>query len=220
MNLSADDVSERFSRGLTEDLTSLLAREPQLRVASRTRMTRYGHGQAEAGRIGREPGVGAVLEGSVRREGDHFVVTARLIDTRNGYHLWADRFERRAAEAADRQSALASAIMARLRNVVSGQIAEPLHLADADTMERYHRAQELLRIPVLKDGPPKETPGSVTEAIRLFREVTVRSPRFAKGWSGLAEAAEWAYEIKGNQPKKGWWKQDQRPNGPWRSIRI
>lgn len=69
MNLSADDVSERFSRGLTEDLTSLLAREPQLRVASRTRMTRYGHGQAEAGRIGREPGVRAVLEGSVRREG-------------------------------------------------------------------------------------------------------------------------------------------------------
>jgi tetratricopeptide (TPR) repeat protein len=71
---------------------------------------------------------------------------------------------------------------------------------DSKTMELYHRAQELLRIPVLKNGVPQTMPASVVEAVRLFEEVTTRSPRFAKGWAGLAEAAEWQYELGGNQP--------------------
>jgi tetratricopeptide (TPR) repeat protein len=71
---------------------------------------------------------------------------------------------------------------------------------DPTTMELYHRAQELLRIPVLKNGVPQSLPASVVEAVRLFGEVTARSPRFAKGWMGLAEASEWEYELRGNQP--------------------
>ena len=71
---------------------------------------------------------------------------------------------------------------------------------DAATMETYHRAQDLLRIPVLKDGPTDRVPETVLQAIQLFRAVVKASPGFAKGWTGLAEAAEWEYEIRGNQP--------------------
>jgi tetratricopeptide (TPR) repeat protein len=71
---------------------------------------------------------------------------------------------------------------------------------DAETMEIYHRAQDLLRIPVLKDGPTERLPDTVLEAVQLFRAVTIRSPSFAKGWTGLAEAAEWEYELRGNKP--------------------
>ncbi len=71
---------------------------------------------------------------------------------------------------------------------------------DAETMEIYHRAQDLLRIPVLKDGPTERVPDTVLEAVQLFRAVTRRTPSFAKGWTGLAEAAEWEYELRGNQP--------------------
>lgn len=71
---------------------------------------------------------------------------------------------------------------------------------DPQVSELYHRAQELLRIPVLKEGVPDKLPSSVTEAVRLFQEVTSRSPNFAPGWAGLAEACEWEYELRGNQP--------------------
>jgi tetratricopeptide (TPR) repeat protein len=67
-------------------------------------------------------------------------------------------------------------------------------------MELYHSANELLRIPVLKDGVPESLPGTVVESVRLFEEVTQRSPQFVKGWTGLAEAAEWEYELRGNRP--------------------
>ena len=70
---------------------------------------------------------------------------------------------------------------------------------DAETMEIYHRAHDLLRIPVLKDGPTERVPDTVLEAVQLFRAVTKRSPGFSKGWTGLAEAAEWEYELRGNQ---------------------
>jgi tetratricopeptide (TPR) repeat protein len=73
---------------------------------------------------------------------------------------------------------------------------------DAETMDIYHRAQDLLRIPVHKDGPLARVPDTVPEAVHLFRAVTKRSPEFAKGWTGLAEAAEWEYELRGNQPKE------------------
>ena len=71
---------------------------------------------------------------------------------------------------------------------------------DRETMEIYLRAQDLLRIPVLKDGPTAGVPDTVLESVQLFRAVTKRSPGFSKAWSGLAEAAEWEYELRGNKP--------------------
>ena len=75
-----------------------------------------------------------------------------------------------------------------------------VRIPDAATMEIYNRAHDLLRIPVLKDGPTERVPDTVLEAVQLFRAVTKRSPGFAKGWTGLAEAAEWEYELRGNKP--------------------
>jgi len=73
---------------------------------------------------------------------------------------------------------------------------------DPQTTELYQRAQDLLRIPVQKNGPPEKLPESVLEAVHLFREVTRRCPTLAKGWTGLAEAAEWEFELRGNQPRE------------------
>jgi tetratricopeptide (TPR) repeat protein len=73
-------------------------------------------------------------------------------------------------------------------------------VADPQTMEHFLRAYELLRLPVLKEGVVASVPPTVVESVRLFEEVTRNSPRFAKGWVGLAEANEWFYEIDRNRP--------------------
>ena len=55
---------------------------------------------------------------------------------------------------------------------------------------------------MLKDGPTERVPDTVVEAVQLFRAVSKRSPGFVKGWTGLAEAAEWEYELRGNKPSE------------------
>jgi tetratricopeptide (TPR) repeat protein len=67
--------------------------------------------------------------------------------------------------------------------------------ADPKTMALYLRAHELLRMPVHHYRGPLPVPETVVESVRLFEEVTRRSPSFARGWVGLAEALEWTYEI-------------------------
>ena len=200
VNLSENPSTERFVDGLTEDLTTSLARNTSLRVPARTRMAQYKNRTVDLNRLGKEHGVRAVLEGSVRRVGPRIVVTTQLIDTTNGYHLWADRFERSAEDLSDAHSDVSSRIVSGLDKMLAGgaKVSE----VDTKTLEMYHRANDLLRIPVLKDGVPDKLPPTILEAVRLFEEVTVRRPRFARGWAGLAEAAEWEYEMRGNQPRE------------------
>jgi tetratricopeptide (TPR) repeat protein len=129
------------------------------------------------------------------------VVTAQLIDTRDGYQLWAERYERGADDMVRAQSKISAGIVAELENVLHGRARNNIE-PDEGTVQLYHRALDLLRIPVLKSGTPEKLPATVVESVRLFREVTARSPRFGKGWAGLAEAAEWEYELRGNEPRE------------------
>jgi TolB-like protein/Flp pilus assembly protein TadD len=200
VNLSGGAATDGFCDGLTEELTTALGREAQVRVASRTTMARYKHSAVDVARVGKDHNVRAVLEGSVRRDGDRIIVTAQLIDTTNGYHLWADRYDGESPAAAGAQNRVAARIAARLDEVLQGRRGHAQ--IDEQTMAVYHRAHDLLRIPVLKNGAPEKLPDTVLEAVRLFREVTARSPEFGKGWAGFAEAAEWEYELRGNQPRE------------------
>ena len=197
VNLSEEQAAAGLSDRITEELTMLLGRDASVRVAARGAMARYRNGAADLRRIGKDHGVRAVLEGSIRTDGDKVVVTAHLVDTRTGYHLWADRYERNAGPRVP--SDVARRVVSQLRNVVRGEVRKAFD-ADRKTLEIYHHAYDLLRIPVLKNGPPGKLPDTVIEAVRLFRAVTAQSPGFAKGWAGLAEAAEWEYEVRGNQP--------------------
>jgi Tfp pilus assembly protein PilF len=97
-------------------------------------------------------------------------------------------------------TAAAAAVLLGIFATVFAWSRTDLRIPDAETMEIYNRAHDLLRIPVLKDGPTERVPDTVLEAVQLFRAVTKRSPGFAKGWAGLAEAAEWEYELRGNKP--------------------
>jgi tetratricopeptide (TPR) repeat protein len=99
-----------------------------------------------------------------------------------------------------RQHAAAAAVLLGIFAAVFGWSRTDVRTSDSETMETYYRAHDLLRIPVLKDGPTERVPDTVLEAVQLFRAVVKRTPEFAKGWTGLGEAAEWEYELRGNKP--------------------
>jgi len=94
VNMSDDSDNEYFSDGLSEELLNLLAKIPQLHVAGRTSSFKFKDTNEDLRIIGEALNVAHVLEGSVRKSGPTLRITAQLIDTENGYHLWSDTYDR------------------------------------------------------------------------------------------------------------------------------
>ena len=97
-SLGADPDQQYFGDGVTEDIITELARMPILQVASRNGSFRFRGPGADITAAARTLGVRYVVEGSVRRLGPRIRITAQLIDTATGAHLWAERYDRPADE--------------------------------------------------------------------------------------------------------------------------
>src|SRR5947208_5331315 len=93
-NMSGDAEQEYFSDGITEDITTDLSKISGLQVAARNAAFTYKGKPVKVQQVGQELGVDFILEGSVRKAGARVRVTGQLIDSRNGKHVWAERFDR------------------------------------------------------------------------------------------------------------------------------
>ena len=93
-NMSGDPEQEFFSDGITDDIITELARYHELFVIARNSSFAYKGRQVDMREIARELGVRYVLEGGVRRAGGRVRVTALLVDTASGSHVWAERYDR------------------------------------------------------------------------------------------------------------------------------
>ncbi|MBZ0179179.1 MAG: tetratricopeptide repeat protein [Melioribacteraceae bacterium] len=93
INMSNDPENEYFSDGISEEILNLLAKQNNLRVISRTSSFSYKGKNIDIRQIGNELNATAVLEGSVRKMGNRVRVTAQLINSENGFHIWSDNFD-------------------------------------------------------------------------------------------------------------------------------
>lgn len=93
-DLSADKTLGYLGEGVANDVIAILSRFSDIAVVSRTSSFAYGNQEGDVRQIGKELGVGYVVEGSVRKEGDKVRIVAELIDADTGDHVWADRFDR------------------------------------------------------------------------------------------------------------------------------
>src|SRR4051812_3888786 len=109
-NLGGGPEEDWFADGITEELTTALARVRWFHVISRNSAFAYKGRDLDVRQVGRELGVGYVLEGSIRRVGGLLRITGQLVETENGGHLWADRFECRAENVFALQDAVAEAV--------------------------------------------------------------------------------------------------------------
>ena len=127
-NLSRDPDQQYFVDGLTEDLTSELARIEHMHVISRSTALSYRDKPVGVKEIGRELGVRYVLEGGVQRSGDRMRVNAQLIDAATATHLWADRFDRDIGD------------LFVLQDEIALRVANTLNVA-LEAVEARHRPQ-------------------------------------------------------------------------------
>ncbi len=109
-NLSDTPEQEFFADGLTESLITALAKIGGLRVISRTSIMQYKHVRQTLPQIARELSVDAIVEGSVRRDGDRVRITAELIEGRTDQHLWTESYDRDLRDILSLQSQVAAAI--------------------------------------------------------------------------------------------------------------
>ena len=97
-NMSADPEQEFFADGIAEDIITAMSRYPSLFVIARNSSFTYKGRPVDVKQVGRELGVRYVLEGSLRKSGNRIRVTAQLIESESGNHVWAERYDRDLAD--------------------------------------------------------------------------------------------------------------------------
>ncbi|MGH7724250.1 MAG: protein kinase domain-containing protein [Candidatus Eiseniibacteriota bacterium] len=180
-NLAADKESDYFCSGITEDILTDLSKIKGLRVASRNAVARYRGQAVDIAKVGTELGVRAVLEGSVRRAGDRVRITAQLINAADGFHLWADRYDRTLEDVFAVQEEIASSIAEALRVALRPGESENLgkeRPKDVRAYDLYLKGRDRYR---------QYSEKSIREAFEFFREATEIDPNYALAWSGIAD---------------------------------
>ena len=200
VNLGTQATEDRVAEGLTEDIITQLALIPGLKVPSRTAVWQYRGKVLDPRDAGRALGVGTVLEGSVRRSGNRVRVVAQLIDVRDGFHLWAQSYDREGEDALAVQSAVSRLIGQDLQTRLSGDgnwneagRADPDGEAQRVYLEGYRLFQmDAIRREWAALRDARGIPPRMVETIRAFERATELDPQFAGAWAGLAEVTEWA----------------------------
>jgi TolB-like protein/DNA-binding winged helix-turn-helix (wHTH) protein/Tfp pilus assembly protein PilF len=182
VDMTAEKTDQSFCDGLTEELSNWLAQIPTLHVVARTSAFAF-RGQGEDVRkIGKALDTNHVLEGSMRRSGDHMRVTVQLIDARSGYHLWSEDFDRPIADAIKMQEdisrSVAKTLQVRLDSASERQLAER-RTSDPEAYQLYLLARYYQQ---------QTTPKSTDRAIELLRQVLVADPKFAPAYVLLSRA--------------------------------
>ena len=182
VDMSPERDQEYFCDGIAEEIINSLCCIRGLRIASRTSSFQYKGRALDVRTIGRELGVGAVLEGSVRKAGARVRITAQLVNASDGYHLWSESYDRELCDVFDIQAEIAQKMATALRGSLSHEERALIGrggTANGEAYDLYLRAQAHLR-----DGSDL----GVAAALPLFRDAIRRDPNFAQAHAGIAHA--------------------------------
>ncbi|MET0554179.1 MAG: protein kinase [Vicinamibacteria bacterium] len=185
-DLSPQRDQEYFCDGLAEEVIAALARVRGVQVASRTSSFQFRASGLDVRAIAERLGVGTVLEGSVRRADDRLRVTVQLVDARDGYQLWSERFDRRLQDVFAIQEEIADQVARALRAVLTEADRDALQrrrTSSLEAWELYLKARQILSD--LRTGQLRLTVPLLERALEL-------DPGFALAHAALAETS---YEI-------------------------
>jgi len=179
VNMSGDTKNDYFSDGITEEILDALAQIPSLKVAARTSAFAFKGKAEDLRRVGEVLDVATVLEGSVQKSGDAVRITAQLIDTRSGYHLWSEKYDRKLTSIFVVEDEISKAIADKLQVQLAGGKGQALvaqKTVDPRAHDFYLRGLTLLAA------------RSVAEAVAAFKQTVAIQPDYAQAWAALAEA--------------------------------
>jgi TolB-like protein len=194
-NFSGDDEQEYFADGITEDVITELARFRDMFVVSRNSSFAYKGRNIDLRQVGRELGVAFVLEGSVRKMGSRVRITGQLIDTRNGDHIWAEKYDCQFDDLFDVQDEL----VAKIVSLVAGRMER-----QTQAIARRKKPADMDAYDCLLHGLEHHRLGAVTrqdaeKAVAWFSKAIEKDPNYGRAyaWKSCSMstlARQWTHE--------------------------
>ncbi|MDH3752121.1 MAG: adenylyl cyclase, partial [Gammaproteobacteria bacterium] len=189
VDMSVNGDQAYFSDGLAEELLNLLAKLPELKVASRTSSFSFRNKPLDMPSIANQLGVRYVLEGSVRKQGEKIRITAQLIDAQTNFHKWSETYERKQDDIFAIQDDIARNVVTSLHLMLSNQSENILAQRGTETIqafEAYLQGRNYLRQPVSDE--------TLNAAERFFKQALQIDPRYADAHAGICNTHLERYE--------------------------
>lgn len=190
-NLSPDPENEYLCDGLSEELINGLTKVSELHVVAHSSSFSFKGKTVDVREIGRQLGVGSVLEGSVRKSGGRLRVSVQLVDTAGGFHRWSEQYDRTLEDVFALQDDIARAVLSALTSELFRPARRPMIRPSTGSMEAY-----LLYLQG-RSCWHRRFGGELQRAMECFEKAIQKDPRFALAYSGLAHSfgtlGLWAY---------------------------
>ncbi|MEX1071909.1 MAG: tetratricopeptide repeat protein [Anaerolineales bacterium] len=181
-NISPNPGDEYFADGMTEEIILTLSKISKLHVIARTSTLKYKNQAKSIAEIGKELGVGSILEGSVRKANDKIRIAVNLIDTVTQEQVWSNQFDRSFQDIFNIQSEIAKKIAASLKVEILQKEKRLIDKKATDDLDAYN---------VYLNGRYSwnlRTEKSLNEAIDFFSTALEKDAKYALAYSGLADS--------------------------------
>jgi adenylate cyclase len=183
VNMTGNAGDDDFSDGITEEILNALAQISDLKVVARTSAFQFKGKNVDLRQVGETLGVAYVLEGSVQRAGDEVRITAQLIDARNGYHRWSEKYDRKLTSIFAIEDEISKAIAGQMQ-VALGDGREQSLVKPATTDPKAHESYLRGLARLTERGP------ALSDGVKSFQEAIAIDPEYAAAWAGLGQAYE------------------------------
>ncbi len=186
VDMSPGKDQEYFSDGLAEQLIDDLAKVPRLKVVGRSSAFQFKGKNEDLRDVGRKLGVANVLEGSVRREGNHVRVTAELVKTADGFQLWSQTYDRKINDVLAVQDEIALAAAGALQLKLLGSSGQPvsstLRSENPEAYQAYLQGKYFAA-----RGQDKE---DLNKAVSYTDQAIQLDPKYAAAWAQRSQVME------------------------------
>ncbi len=182
-NMSGDPEQEYFADGISEDIITTLSMVPEMVVIARNSTFVYKDRSVDVRQVGKELGVGHVLEGSIRKSGNRIRITAQLVDTQNGDHLWAERYDRELDDIFAIQDEITHSIVVELQvNLGKGELSR-LTASGTNSIEAWELV--LRTMPLIESNSKDDS----LLAKKLIKQAIEIDSQYSTAWEKLG----WIY---------------------------
>jgi TolB-like protein/Tfp pilus assembly protein PilF len=195
VDMSSAKDQEYFCDGIAEELINALSQIEDLKVIARTSAFSFRGKEVDVRDIGRKLNVGTVLEGSVRKAGNRVRITAQLVDTIGGHHLWSEKFDREMEDIFAIQDEISEDIVGKLKPRLFEQMKpkpEKRKVVDVESYSLYLKARYFWN---------KSTPEDMAKAIEYYRQAIEKNMNYAIAYAGLADSYSAAAYYGSVRPK-------------------
>ena len=198
LNESGDPGDEYFSDGLSEELIAALAQVKGLKVIGRSSSFRFKGKKEDSKIIGEKLGVGTLLEGTVRKQGDQVRIVAELVNAADGTELWTRTFDRELKDIFAVQAEIAEAVATSLELTVLGTQDKPAKSAATKSVEAHNAYLQ---------GHFYFARGNLEDyrkSVGFFEQASRLDPDYALAYAERSEAWAWIGDLSNEKQKEAW----------------